>query len=208
MKWLKRLLELLVDWQYLFRRDSWQAALPQVVKAITNLPCRRLQFVIVARSLLTPLPDLPAKITLDMRPFTLADLDFVRQTNLPSEANLCAQRLQLGHRGLVACVNSRVAGYAWGCTDTSLEKVDLKIEPGDVLCTDAFTDPVFRGQGIQTTLSLARLRLFQELGYQRAMAYIEVNNKPSLAVWRKVGGEVIGHIGFKRIGFWRQTCFY
>jgi hypothetical protein len=208
MKWLKRLLELLADWHCLLQRSGWQAAWPEIVIAITILPYRHLRFVLIARSLLTPLPNLPAKIALDMHPFTPADLDFVRRTNLPSEANLCAQRLRREHRGLVACVNGQAAGYAWGCTDTYLEKIDLKFEPGDVLCTDAFTAPVFRGQGIQTTLSLARLHLFQELGYQRAIAYIEVNNKPSLAVWHKVGGEVIGHIDFKRVAFWRQTRFY
>lgn len=208
MIWLDRLIELKEDWMYLFRRDGWRSALPQVGQAIATLPYRHLQFVLLARSLLTPLPDLSSKILPDLRPFDSADLDFVRQNHLPSEAILCAQRLQLGHRGLVACYGDQVAGYGWGCTDTSLEKIDLPLKSGDVLCTDAFTAPAFRGQGVQTTLALARLHTFQELGYQRALAYIEIHNKPSLAVWRKVGSEVVGHIDFKRIGLWRRTHYY
>lgn len=204
---MNRLIELAEDWKYLFQRDGWKLALPQVGQAIANLPYRRLQFVLLSRSLLTPLPDLSPRILPDLRPFDSADLDFVRQNHLPSEANLCAQRLRLGHRGLVACYRDQVAGYGWGCTDILLEKIDLPLKSGDVLCTDAFTAPAFRGRGVQTTLALARLGLFQQLGYQRALAYIEIHNRPSLAVWRKVGAEVIGHLDFKRVGLRRYTRY-
>ena len=76
-----------------------------------------------------------------------------------------------------------------------------------MLCTDAFTAPAFRGQGIQTTLSLARLRFFQDLGCKRAIAYIEVDNAPSLAVWRKVEAQVVAHADFERVGPWRRTRY-
>jgi len=208
MQWRNRLRELRQDWVYLIHRDGWKTGLSQALKEVVSLPYRHLQFAIIARPLLSPLPDLKPKILLDIRPFEPTDLDFVRQQHLPSEANLCARRLQRDHRGLVACHNGQIAGYAWGCTDTSLEKVDIKLKPGDVLCTDAFTAPAFRRKRVQTALALARLRLFQDRGYQRAIAYIEIHNKPSLAVWRKVGSEVIDHVDFKRLGLWRRTQYY
>ena len=118
---------------------------------------------------------------------------------------MCAQRLKMGHHGLVACISERPAGYGWGCADMTLERIDWTLAADTILCTDAFTAPAFRGRGVQTILALERLRLFQGMGYKTALAYIEVHNKPSIAVWRKFNAQPIAHFDFKRIGFWRQT---
>ena len=83
----------------------------------------------------------------------------------------------------------------------------MKLDPGDVLCTDASTASAYRGQGVQTALTLARLRLFRDLGYRRALATIEVRNHLSLAVWRKVGAQAIGRMTFFRIGPWRRVRY-
>jgi hypothetical protein len=127
----------------------------------------------------------------------------VRQLDRPSEARSGAQRLIQGHKGLVAFNNGQPAGYTWGSTDplTRLERVHPKLSPGDVLCTDSYTFPAFRGRGVQTALALARFILFRELGFLRAICTIEIHNKPSLAVWqRKLNGKTIGEIDFIRIG--------
>jgi GNAT superfamily N-acetyltransferase len=187
-KWLNRLAELL---------------------EIAELPYRHWRFIVIARSLLDPLPDLPAKIKLDIRPMGPADLEWVRQIDRPSEARASARRLERGHIGLLALYQGQPAGYAWACAEVelSLERVQLKLEPGDMLCVDAYTAPPFRGKGIQTALSLARLQLFRDQGYHRAIAYIEQHNAPSLAVWRKLGGREISRIDFLRVGPWRRTRY-
>jgi hypothetical protein len=51
------------------------------------------------------------------------------------------------------------------------------------------------------------MRLLGEQGYQRAIAYIELGNLPSLAVWHKAGGCEVGMIDFLRIGSWRRTRY-
>lgn len=183
-------------------------SLPLVISEIGELPYRRLRFVLVARSLLDPFPDWQPKIKVLIRPFEQTDLDLARQINRPSEARLCAQRLAQGDKGLAAFYDDLMAGYAWGSADihTKLERVHPKLYPGDVLCTDSYTSPAFRGQGILTALTLARLHLFRELGYNRAISYIEVRNSPSLAVWkRKFKSQIIGTIDFMRIGFWYRV---
>ena len=77
-----------------------------------------------------------------------------------------------------------------------------------MLCADVYTNPAFRGQGVQTALTLARFRLFRDLGYHRAISYIEVCNAPSLAVWqRKLGSVTIGQIDFLRVGLWRRVRY-
>jgi L-amino acid N-acyltransferase YncA len=89
----------------------------------------------------------------------------------------------------------------------SLERMPVTLRPGDVLCTDAYTAPAYRGQGIQTALMLARMRLFGDLGYKRMLACIIENNYPSLAVWRKVDSQVVQKGDFKRIGPWRRVRY-
>ncbi len=209
MQPIGRLAALIKDWQYFVSRDGVKSALPTVGLEIARLPYRHRRFLIVARSLTEPLPDVKPKIELEIRPFELADLDFVRRIDRPSEARACALRLERGHIGLLAVHQDQMVGYAWACTEVhpSLERVRLNLAHGDVLCVDAYTAPAFRGKGVQTALALARCRMFRDQGFLRAIAYIESRNHPSLAVWRKIGGQVAGQIDFERIGPWRRVQY-
>jgi GNAT superfamily N-acetyltransferase len=207
--WPGRLAELVEDWVYLIQRDGWRSALPEVGRAILTLPYRRIEFTVLARSLLEPLPDLQSGIALEIRELGAADLNLVRQINRPSEAKAFARRLAHGHVGFLALHEGQPVGYAWACTEIAptIERVNLKLGPGDVLCTDAYTVSAYRGQGVQTVLTLARLKLFRHLGYRRALTTIEMRNHPSLAAWQKVGAQAIGRMTFLRIGLWRRTHY-
>jgi hypothetical protein len=202
---IERLAELVEDWKYLLQRSDLKSLLLAVGPGIAMLPYRHLRFFILARSLAEPFPDLLPKISLRIRPFKYADLVLVKDMDRPSEAKLCERRLESGHKGLIALHRDRSVGHAWGCTQVNpnLERVNLQLLSGDVLFTDVFTVPSFRRQGIQTALTLARFQMFGDLGYRRAVSYIEINNAPSLAVWqRKLGSQIIGRIDFRRIGPW------
>jgi GNAT superfamily N-acetyltransferase len=205
VKPFSRLAELVEDWQYLIQRDGMKSGLLVIRLELATLPYRHLSFHVVARSLTEPLPNFQPKIALELRPFQQADVGLVREIDRPSEARLCAQRLAHGHKGLLALNQGQPVGYAWGCTEVNpaLERVHLTLEPGDVLCTDVYTAPSFRGQGVQTALTLARFRMFRDLGYRRAVCYIERRNGPSLAVWqRKLRGQTVGQVDFLRLGAW------
>jgi RimJ/RimL family protein N-acetyltransferase len=211
MKPIIRLSELTEDWKYVTRRDGFMSSMSLVLTDIVRLPYRHLRFYILARSLLEPFSDYQPKANLQIRPFEESDLEYVRQIDRPSEAMLCARRLAQGQKGLVAFCDGQPVGYAWGSTDTHtrLERVHPKLCPGDVLCTDSYTSPLFRGVGIQTALTLARFYLFRELGFNRVISYIEVSNTPSLAVWqRKFTSQSIGTIDFKRIGPWYRVRYF
>jgi GNAT superfamily N-acetyltransferase len=207
---IKRLSELVEDWYFLIQRDGLKSAIPVVGLDIARLPYRHLSFLILARSLVEPLPELQPKMPLEIRPFEKTDLKLIREINRPSEAGLCARRLVRRHFGFIAMNHAKAAGYAWGCDeiDPQLERVPLRLEHGDILCNDAFTTPTYRGQGVQTALTLARLHLFQELGYQRALCYIENRNSPSISVWQlKLNSSIIGRMDFKRFGPWHKVKF-
>lgn len=205
-----RLAELIEDWQFLIRQDGIKSALPIVAREFAWLPYRHLEFIILARLLAEPLPEMQPKIPIEIHPFETSNLEQVRAIDRPSEARLCERRLEGGQRGLVAFHQGQIAGYAWGCIhiDWELERVHLQLEPGDILCTDVYTAPALRGKGVQTALTLRRFQMFRELGYRRAICYIEVNNTPSLAVWqRKFSAETAGKINFKRIGPWYRVRY-
>ena len=210
MNTVNRLAELFEDWQFLIQHDGWKSGLPVVSSEIARLPYRHLKFLIFARSLDESLPSLQSKIPLEIHPFAETDLRLIREINRASEARLCAHRLEQGHYGLVAMNHFQAAGYAWGCAviDPQLERIPLRLEHGDILCNDTYTTPAYRGYGVQTALTLARMQLFQKLGYRRALCYIEIHNHPSIAVWqRKLNCSIIGKIDFKRIGPWRKVIF-
>jgi GNAT superfamily N-acetyltransferase len=200
--------ELIEDWQFLIHRDGWKITWRQIGQEVISLSYRRIEFVVVARPLTQLIPEAWTKVPIEVRPFTAADLNFVHCEHLPSEAHLCSQRLERGHDGIAACIDGQIVGYAWSCADTSLERVELPLAPGDVLFTDAFTAPAARGQGVQTVLSAARLRAAQKKGYRRVVAYIKADNAPSLAVWqKKMGAATIARITFTRVGLWRKTTY-
>ncbi|MBN1224694.1 MAG: hypothetical protein JXB23_15720 [Candidatus Aminicenantes bacterium] len=169
-----------------------------------QLPYRHIEFLVFARVLDDSIPDIRSKISLEIKQFGFSDLESVRRVNRPSEANLCARRLAAGHMGLIAFHNSRLAGYAWGCgeIDPKIESVRPNLDPGDVLCVDAFTPQAFRNQGVQTALTLARFRMFREQGFLRAVSFIDTSNHPSLAVWKKLEARIVSNLDFKRIGIW------
>jgi GNAT superfamily N-acetyltransferase len=200
-----RFFEIAQDWRYYLRRDGLLRALPLIALELGRLPFNHLSYRLITRSLDEPLPDLKSRIELEIRPFAASDLPLTRTLDRPSEGRLCARRLERGQMGVIALHKGRAVGYAWGCgeMDLELERVPLQLEPGDFLCTDMFTLPQFRGKGVQTALTLARLRLFKGLGYRRALCYIEAGNAPSLAVWiGKLGCSCAGTIDFLRVGPW------
>ena len=205
---LNRIRELLEDWKHLTRRDGVKSALPIIGLEISQLPYRHLRFIILARSLTELLPQFPPRVALDIFPFQQPHLELVRAIHRPSEEHLCKKRLTRGQFGLIAYHQERPAGYAWAChpIDWDLERVRFHLEPDDILCTDVYTAPELRGKGVQTALTEARLQEFRDQGFRRAICYIEVNNQPSLAVWkRKFNARIVGKIEFLRIGSWYRV---
>ncbi|MDH4208253.1 MAG: GNAT family N-acetyltransferase [Anaerolineae bacterium] len=208
--WHARLAELMEDWGAAVRRDGWLPGLLVVGQDLVRLPGQHVRFKVVARSLSTPLPDLRPKVPIELRDFGPEDLDWVRQHDSPSTARLCGRRLKLGYRGFLALHQGERIGHAW-CDerpDPSLARFYEKLEPGDMVCTDAYVAPASRGLGVQTTLTAARLNWLRALGYNRAIAYIDERNEASLAVWQKKLGAVhVADLHYVRLGPWRWVRY-
>lgn len=202
----RRALEHLVDWRHVLHRDGWSSFLKKVRQDARKLPRRKTEYIIMEVPLDHPFPDPPCLSLVEVRPFTSADLESVRKQFLPSEAAMCARRLAAGHEGLTAVLDGEFAGCCWLCRDDSLERADLSIGADEVLFTDAFTAPRFRGQGVNTSLALASLRRGKQLHLRRLIAYIRTDNAASQAVWLgKLNGRVFAKLEFKRVWTGRRT---
>ena len=202
----RRALEHLVDWRHVLHRDGWSSFLKKVRQDARKLPRRKVEYIIMEVPLEHPFPNPPCLSFVEVRPFTSADLEFVRKEFLPSEAAMCARRLAAGHEGLIAVLDGEIAGCCWLCRDDSLERADLPIGTDEVLFTDAFTAPRFRGQGVNTSLALASLRRARQLHLRRLIGYIRTDNTASQAVWLgKLNGRVFAKLEFKRVWTGRRT---
>jgi GNAT superfamily N-acetyltransferase len=204
-KWNHRLAELIEDWGFYFKVYPWPKSLITISKELMQLPFRHIHYKVYACSIVEPVPKVCFDDSFVLRRFAYQDVPEVAKINRPSEARLCAKHLNSGHIGFSVLHDGQLAGYAWAYTkhDSNIERLKIGLEPLDFLCNDAFTSLPFRGRGIQTSLVLARLNLFRELGYHRAICYIDRNNRTSIRVWEKLGGICIGDISYIRIGTWR-----
>jgi GNAT superfamily N-acetyltransferase len=205
MNSIARFIELTADWRWLARRYGLKAALPVIAGELAGLPYRRLRFLLLRRSLVSPFPPVYPQMELEIRRFEARDLPGAARIHRPSEARLCQRRLEAGHIGLAALHAGQLAGYAWASSanDAGLERVPLTLAPGEALCTDAYTAPDVRRLGVQSALTLARFQLLKGLGFKDALSYILFANKPSLVVWqKKLGSELVGDFTFIRFGPW------
>lgn len=204
-KWNHRLAELIEDWDFYFKIYPWPKSLLKISNELMQLPFRHIHYKVYACSVVEPVPKVRFDDSFVIRRFTFQDVPEVAKINRPSEARLCAKHLTNGHIGFSVLNNGKLAGYAWAYTKfyPDIDRFNIYLEPLDFLCNDAFTSPSFRGRGIQTSLVLARLNFFRELGYQRAICFIRRRNQPSIRVWKKFGGVCIGDIDYFRIGNWR-----
>jgi GNAT superfamily N-acetyltransferase len=204
--WILRIKELAIDWCHLVRREGLKSTYSNILKEILTLPYKHIKYIVFALPLLDSFPKVSPKAKISVRTFKMKDLDFVREEYLPSEANLCQRRLQIGHLGFLASIDGKPVGYTWLCTDVSLERIKLNLSKGEILINDAFTTPEFRNLGVKTALAVEAIKKAYDLGYERLIVYIDEKNAPSINVWeKKFRAEIITQIDYIRIGIWRKT---
>jgi GNAT superfamily N-acetyltransferase len=209
INWNHRLAELTEDWIYYYKIYPWRQSIPEIAKEVLQLPFRHIHYLVFARFLTKSLPEISVDSSIEIRKFEPRDVPEVAVINRPSEAKLCTKRLARGHLGVSAIHTDKLVGYAWACTniDPVLERVRIALKPFEFLCTDSFTSLDYRGRGVQTLLTMERFRMLHELGYERAICFIKKDNLPSIAVWKKLGGQIVGKIDFIRIGRWRYSRY-
>ena len=198
------------DCNTIIAQEGWWRGLQRIVKEVLPLPFRRIEHVVVARLLTEPIIVPQPRLPITIRLATIADLKRFDGVATFSEIKTYAKRFARGHICFIALHQDQLIGYNWATTevDPELEGASVRLRPGDVYISYAFTVPAYRGQGVVPALAACRLRYLQEMGYQRAIAIVDVKNHAALAAGRKVGYQEIGRATFRRILWWRTFRYH
>lgn len=198
------------DCNAIIAQEGWWCGLQRIVKEVLPLPLRRIDYLVLVRSLTEPIVIPQPRLPITIRLATPADLDKFDGVATFSEIKAYAKRFTRGHICFIALYQNRLVGYNWAAAevDTELEGAPVRLQPGDAYAGYVFTVPAYRGQGIGPALSARRFRYLQERGYQRVIAIVDVNNQAELAVCRKVGYQEIDRATFRRILWWRTFCYH
>jgi ribosomal protein S18 acetylase RimI-like enzyme len=200
---LKGLIEDLGAWT---RQAGWKGAVPWALRVLLSLPYCHTEYTVFVRSLHQPLPDVEPRLAVALRPAAEVDLERFRGLVPPSQLDYFRQRLAHGRHCFLALDGEHLAAYCWATerVEQDTDNLELHLQPGDVYGDDAYTVPAYRRQGIQSALLVYRLDYMRNLGYQRLVAIVAVDNKPSQGMVRKLGYREAGHLSFRRI-LWHRS---
>jgi GNAT superfamily N-acetyltransferase len=106
---------------------------------------------------------------------------------------LYRDRLRRGERCYLACVGSDLAHVNWTCYHwgDALPGHPLRLRPGEVYTTDAFTPPAFRGRGVHALVLGAMLTDARAQGARHAYTLGQLDRPDA-------------HKGLRALG-WRET---
>jgi len=168
------------------------------------VPYERIEFMAFALSLQEPLPTVQPRIPVTMRLATEADLPRLRRITLPSEYRRFARRLAHGRLCFLAFLETdpeELVSYCWATTEIApdIDELILDLPSGNAYVDEAYTVPAYRRHGIQTAVHLFRLQYLQTLGCKRVILIVDVKNRASLALVRKLGYRKVGQALFLRV---------
>jgi GNAT superfamily N-acetyltransferase len=107
-----------------------------------------------------------------------------------------AADLEHGHRGFVARQDGNVVGYYWWAErdHPHLDRLDVRLEDGDVYGFDFFLAPEHRGDGRAVECLHAVETRLRELGHDRLWGYVRGDNRPARWLYSMRGYEVVKHV--------------
>lgn len=204
-----RFISLIYDLRERAQRDSWRQTGRWLVKTLISLPYCHIEYTVFARSLLEPWPIVEPRLPVTFRLATKADLARFRGLVLPSELRRFARRLAHGRYCFLALDGGNLAAYCWATSqvDLATDNLQMRLLPGNVYGDDAYTVPAYRRQGIQAALLAYRFQYMKELGAQRLLAIVDVNNLAGQKMVRKLGYQEVDHLTFRRV-LWKRNFHY
>lgn len=204
-----KLIGLILDLREQFRRGDLRQAVRWSVKTLASLPYRRIEYTVLARSLLEPWPVAEPRLPIVLRRATEADLVRFRGLVSPSDLRHFTHRFAYGRYCFLALDGGNLAAYCWATTqiDLDVDNLEMQLQPGDFYGDDAYTVLCYRRQGIQAAMLLYRNEYMKCLGCQRVVAIVEEDNLASQRMVRKLGYQEVDHLSFRRI-LWMRTYRY
>jgi hypothetical protein len=167
----------------------------------------RKEYFALVRDLRLPIPDVPSHPPMRWTILTGAEIPTVSAINPLMSKDEIRRRWEEGQECFLCWIGSSLVHFRWETTKPAylpyLDKT-LQLLKDDLLVSDVFTHPTFRGSGIHSVSSYMGLRRSRDRGFARSIAIVAWWNAPSLRVtWQKAGYAVAGTVGYWNIGPWR-----
>ncbi len=83
-----------------------------------------------------------------------------------------------------------------------------ELDDGEILLENIFTFPPYRRKGIMTSVTLDLANIARGQGFRRVLAYVDIENKPSLRAFHRAGFRSYDEESEVRRFFriWRENC--
>jgi len=198
---MRRIGALIQDVRALVAQGNWRAAWQRTWQMLVTAPYRRIEFIVFARSLEQPIPEVQPLVPVTIRLATLEDIPRFKKIVPPSAVRRFARRMAHSRFCFIALYHADIVAYCWATPEVSLEvdNMNLNLEPHDIYFDDAYTVPTYRRRKLQTAVHLYRMRYVKQMGFRRAILIVDVHNYASLALVQKLGYRAIGRMTFTRI---------
>lgn len=166
----------------------------------------RERYLVATRSLEGPLPTvaLPADLG-GLRDMALEpqDVPLLAALHPAMSATEVERRLREGWECRLGWLEGRLVHFRWDAARpiylTYLRRT-IRLFPGDVLSSLAYTCPSARERGVHVALHTAALRRARERGAKRSLMLWASWNVPAARVAERAGRRVVGTIGCWRLG--------
>ncbi len=178
-------------------------------------PLGTFHLLAAARDLSVPPPDIPLPPEVAARPATPEDLPRLAAVMEPYRAEIWdfrgegalvatfEQRLRAGDLCLIGELRGTIAYMGWTRFDeASLQRVGIHVplREREAYGYGVFALPAFRGQGLSTTVGVARLHWLREHGVRRFYGWVRASNAAILKVQTRLGYRTVASV---RQIYWR-----
>jgi ribosomal protein S18 acetylase RimI-like enzyme len=188
-RYINRFAALLKDsWRESRGKSDWRR-IKQLAAVLIYPFYRRGVYVIMTRSLAELTIPTPSSAGIVVRAIQEADIPSMQAVSSASDGERFTRLLAQGSMGFVAESDGQVAGYCWASPYLirSLHRVDIPLQPGDVLVHDILTVPKFRRRGVARAMVTRLFVSLREQGYHRAVNHVRADNQAALATHKSLG---------------------
>lgn len=168
----------------------------------------RREYFVLVRDLRLPLLDVPRHTPMRWTTLTEGQIPALSAINPVMSGAEVRRRWAEGQECFLCWVEGSLAHYWWETTRPNylpyLGKTLLPLE-GDIIVSNVFTAPRFRGRGIYSASCIMGFRRLRDKGFTRSIGVAAWWNAPALQVHCQKGGYTLaGRVGYWNLGLWKH----
>jgi ribosomal protein S18 acetylase RimI-like enzyme len=206
----QKLLRLGGDFRFYCRREGLRKATRWLAGVFLAAPYNRIEWIVIARSLESPLTPFEPGVPVEWRVAEPADFQMLADLLPPSEVSYLRRRFSNGRICVLAIHEKRAIGCGWIAEKVNfgIDNVEIRLKEGDGYIDDVFVSAAYRYHGIGRAINQKGLEYLRDHNFNRAVAVVQANNVPALALNKENGWVEVDRMTFRRILFWRKFRYH